>query len=116
MFYAPGLNGLPRASSSRIVCQSVCLSIVLLKPQSDIHCNPSATYPTKIHNDRRGRRGVATRFCSLSATDWGLVAEWSATSWGPLCDLMQLVADRSGVADLSPISGRSVADQLNLNV
>ena len=82
-------------------------------------CDLSAT---KIHNDRRGRRGVATRFCSWSATrrrlvgDWsatdrGLVGDWSATSWGPLCDLMQLVADRSGtgprlIADQSPISRR----------
>ena len=71
-------------------------------------CDLSAT---KIQNDRRGRRGVATRFCSCSATDRGLVADWSATSWGPLCDLMQLVADRSGtgprlVADQPPISRR----------
>ena len=42
---------------------------VPLKPQSDIHCNRSAT---NIQNDRRG---VATRFCSWSATNRGLVAD-----------------------------------------
>ena len=82
-------------------------------------CDLSAT---KIQNDRRGRRGVATRFCSwsptrrrlvgdLSGTGCRLIGDWSATSWGPLCDLMQLVAERSGtgprlVADQSPIGLR----------
>ena len=47
---------------------------------------------SKIHNDRRG---VATRFYSWSATGCRLIRVWSATSWRPLCDLMQLVGDRS---------------------
>ena len=48
-----------------------------VKPQSDIHCNRSATSPRPkfLTIAARGRRGVATRFCSWSATDRGLVAD-----------------------------------------
>ena len=76
-------------------------------------CDLSAT---KIYNDRRGRRGVATRFGSWSATRRRLIGDWlptdrPTTSWGPLCDLMQLVVDwsRTGprlIVDQSPIGHR----------
>ena len=42
---------------------------------------------TKIQNDRRGRRGVATRFCSWLATNRRLVADWSTTGRRPRGDL-----------------------------
>ena len=53
-------------------------------------CDLSAT---KIHNDRRGRRGVATMFCSRSAPDRGLVADWSATGRRPHRDLFATWCD-----------------------
>ena len=68
---------------------------------------------TKIYNDHRG---VATRFGSWSATRRRLIGDWlptdrPTTSWGPLCDLMQLVVDwsRTGprlIVDQSPIGHR----------
>ena len=86
------------------------------KPQSDIHCNRSATSPrpkfktiAEVAEESQLGFAVGRRLVGdWSATNRGLVADWSATSWGPLCDLMQLVADRSGtgprlVADQSPI-------------
>ena len=86
-----------------------------LKPQSDMHCNHSATSPRLkfilIAEESQlgfavGRRLVGT----WSATDRGLVSDWLATSWEPLCDLMQLVADRSGTGP------RLIADQVNLKL
>ena len=76
---------------------------------------------TKIQNDRRGRRGVATRFCSWSATNRGLVADWSATGRRLVGDLVgtSLRLDATGrrpVGDWSPTSRRSVADQVNLKL
>ena len=90
-----------------------------LKPQSDIHCNRSATSPrpkfkTIAEVAEESQLGFAFGLRLVgdwSATYRGLVADWSATSWGPLCDLIQLVTDRSGtgprlVVDQSPISRR----------
>ena len=70
MFYAPGLNGLPRASSSRIVCQSVCSSIVPLKPQSDIHCNPSATSPRPKFITEAEESQLGFAVCERLIGDW----------------------------------------------
>ena len=65
-----------------------------LKPQSDIHCNRSATSPQPkfktIAEESQQGFAVGRRLIG----DW-LHANWSATSWGPICDLMQLVADQS---------------------
>ena len=47
-------------------------------------CDLSAT---KIHNDRRGRRGVATRSCSWSATGRRLIGDWLPTDRRPRGDL-----------------------------
>ena len=93
--------------------QGKCNMCIPFKPQSDIHCSRSAISPrpkfktiAEVPVESQlgfavGQRLVGDR----SATDRGLVADWSATSWGPLCDLMQLVADRSVTAP------RLVADQ-----
>ena len=63
--------------------------LVSIKPQSDIHYNRSATSPRpKIHNDRRGRRGVATRFCSWSATGRRLIGDWLPTDRRLVGDLV----------------------------
>ena len=56
----------------------------LVRHTLQLLCDLSAT---KIHNDHKGRRGVATRFCSWSATDRGLVANLSATGRRPRWDL-----------------------------
>ena len=85
-----------------------------LKPQSDIHCNCSATSSrpklktiTEVAEESQLGFAVGRRLVHYwSATNRGLIADWSATSWGPLCDLMQLVADRSGAGP------RLIADQL----
>ena len=83
-------------------------------PKSDIHCNRSATSPrpkfitiAEVAEESQLGFAVGRR----------LVGDWSATDRRlvgdlvPLCDLMQLVADRSGtgprlIADQSPISRR----------
>ena len=49
-------------------------------------CDLSAT---KIQNECRGRREVATRFCSWSATGWRLIGDW-----------LQLPTDQRLVGDL----------------
>ena len=86
-----------------------------IKPQSDIHCNRSATYPrpkfitiAKVAEESQLGFAVGRR----------LIGDWLPTNRrlvgdlvGPLCDLMQLVADRSGtgprlIADQSPIGRR----------
>ena len=87
----------------------------LHKPQSDIHCNRSATSPrpkfitiAEVAEESQLGFAVGRRLVGdWSGTGCRLIGDWSATSWGPLCDLMQLVADRSltnrrPVADQSP--------------
>ena len=83
-----------------------------LKLQSDIHCNRSTTSPRlkfiTIAEESQLGFAVGRRLVGdWSGTGCRLIGDWSATLWGPLCDLMQLVADRSGtgprpVADRSP--------------
>ena len=76
---------------------------VLLKPQSDIHCNRCATSPRPKF---KTIAEVAEESQLGLAVGRRLIGDWLPTSRGPLCDLMQLVADRS----------RLVADQVNLKL
>ena len=81
-------------------------------------CDLSAT---KIQNDRRGRRGVATRFCSWSPTRRRLIGDWLPTDRRPCGDLFATWCNwsptgRGPVPDSSPTSRRSVADQVNLKL
>ena len=85
-----------------------------LQPLCDLSAN-------KIHNDRRGRKGVAARFCSWSATGRRLIGDWSPTDRRLVGDLvgtsMRLDAtSRRPVGDRSPTYRRPVADQVNLKV
>ena len=86
--------------------------------QSDIHYNRSATSPRLrlIHDDRRGRRGVATRFCSWSATRRRLIGDWFPIDRRLVGDLVgtSLRLDATGrrpVGDRSPTNCRPVADR-----
>ena len=98
---------------------------VSLKPQSDIHCNRSATSPRlTIFTDRRGRNKVPDR----SRRGCREVGDWSGTSLRPnqsqpgFCACtktwLRLIWSQTGpgeVADQSPISRRPVADESPTN-
>ena len=95
------------------------------KPQSDIHCNRSATSPRlTIFTDRRGRNKVPDR----SRRGCREVGDWSGTSLRPnqsqpgFCACtktwLRLIWSQTGpgeVADQSPISRRLVADRSPTN-
>ena len=96
-----------------------------VKPQSDIHCNRSATSPRlTIFTDRRGRNKVPDR----SRRGCREVGDWSGTSLRPnqsqpgFCACtktwLRLIWSQTGpgeVADQSPISRRLVADRSPTN-
>ena len=83
LVYGPNL---PTLRNSRVIERTHVYKCV--KPQSDIHCNRSATSP------RPKFKTVAEESQLGFAVGRRLIGDWSATSWGPLCDLMQLVADQ----------------------
>ena len=101
------------------------MSTVYIKPQSDIHCNRSATSPRlTIFTDRRGRNKVPDR----SRRGCREVGDWSGTSLRPnqsqqgFCACtktwLRLIWSQTGpgeVADQSPISRRLVADRSPTN-
>ena len=71
---------------------------------------------TKIYNDRRGRRGVETSFCSWSATCRPLIGDWLPTDRRLVGNLVgtSLRLDATGrrpVGDRSPTNRRPVADR-----
>ena len=98
---------------------------VTQQPQSDIHCNRSATSPRlTIFTDRRGRNKVPDR----SRPGCREVGDWSGTSLRPnqsqpgFCACtktwLRLIWSQTGpgeVADQSPISRRLVADRSPTN-
>ena len=84
--------------------------IFCVKPQSDIHCNRSATSPRlTIFTDRRGRNKVPDR----SWRGCREVGDWSGTSFRPNQSQPGFCACE--VADQSPISRRLVADRSPIN-
>ena len=105
--------------------RSIARHSLKVKPQSDIHCNRSATSPRlTIFTDRRGRNKVPDR----SRRGCREVGDWLGTSLRPnqsqpgFCACtktwLRLIWSQTGpgeVADQSPISRRLVADRSPTN-
>ena len=119
-----------KSNSIKTTYSHFCLSKTLrpknpLKPQSDIHCNRSATSPRlTIFTDRRGRNKVPDR----SRRGCREVGDWSGTSLRPnqsqpgFCACtktwLRLIWSQTGpgeVTDQSPISRRLAADRSPTN-
>ena len=115
----------PKRTNDKMKVHPVVCSFRRLKPQSDIHCNRSATSPRlTIFTDRRGRNKVPDR----SRRGCREVGDWSGTSLRPnqsqpgFCACtktwLRLIWSQTGpgeVADQSPISRRLVADRSPTN-